>query len=192
MLDKLHLKKPVYFIYFGACITPMAYQYTRIALIVASLIAGMALIISEEYPFGIALLVGGMLLGISYYRNGAIWLIFQKIKNNDYEAAAKLLRKIKDPERLPNNQRGYYYFCCGYLSLQKQDLAQAKVDFELALERGMRLKNDKAVANINLAYISYANSKRSAAKQYLTKARYFEPSKEIQEDIDKLEKQLNG
>ena len=105
--------------------------------------------------------------------------------------AELLINQIKKPEWLMKQNRTYYHFIKGMIALQQKDLSEGESQLKIAIDRGLRSKNDNALALLNLAHISFLEKRPEDTKNYLFKARAFEPSDlMIKQKLDEIEKLL--
>ena len=86
-----------------------------------------------------------------YFRNEFLLLAFLKLRKQDTEGTKKWLDKIKNPETaLIKKQRGYYNYLYGLISYQI-NLTQAEKYFRKALQYGLNMSYDVALARLSLA-----------------------------------------
>ncbi|MGB0166882.1 MAG: DUF2892 domain-containing protein [Luteibaculum sp.] len=109
--------------------------------------------------YGILILLLTGLVILSIFKNEYILLSFYHLRKNNMEKAAAALNNIKHPEKLVKGQEAYYYFLQGLLHSQSKGLGKAEKYFVKALNRGLRMKHDQAMAKLNLAGI-YASKRR--------------------------------
>lgn len=125
-----------------------------------------------------------------FIRQGTVYLAFRKLKTGDHLAAAQYLKMTKKVNWLSSFQRSHYYFVKGYVEMAKGGLEEAKQGFEQALENGLRLKNDIALAYANLASLNHRQNNRSLAKEYIKKALGLKVNKKVRQEIERLASQI--
>ena len=104
-----------------------------------------------EIGNGIALLFPMGLVLFTYFRNERILLSLWHMRKNDVAKAEKALAGIRNPEKsLIKGQLAYYYLLMGMIESQRK-VGKAETLLKRALNTGLRLDKDKALANLNLA-----------------------------------------
>ena len=100
-----------------------------------------------------------------------------------------LIEQIKKPEWLVKQNRTYYHFIKGMIALQQKELSEGEKQLKIAVNRGLRSKNDNALAILNLAHICFLEKRLDDAQNYLQQARSFNPSDlVIKQKIEEMEK----
>ncbi|MEO1548599.1 MAG: DUF2892 domain-containing protein, partial [Bacteroidota bacterium] len=128
----------------------------NIKLVLAALIIGYAVyqFIEGYIGNGIALIFLSLIFIFLYFRNEIILLAFLRMRKQDMEGTQKWLEKIKNPEAsLIKKQQGYYNYLHGIIYSQK-NLTQAEKYFKKALNLGLTMDYDVAMAKLSLAGIS--------------------------------------
>ena len=107
-----------------------------------------------EIGNGIALLLPMGLVLSTYFRNERILLSLWHMRKNDVAKAEKALAGIRNPEKsLIKGQLAYYYLLMGMIESQRK-VGKAETLLKRALNTGLRLDQDKALAKLNLAGIA--------------------------------------
>jgi tetratricopeptide (TPR) repeat protein len=163
----------------------------KIALIV--IITGFA--IYQFYPlvnifYGILLLLLAGLILLSIYKNEYVIAAFYYMRKNEPQKALAYLHKIKYPERLLKNQQAYYYFLNGLAEIQLRGMGKAETFFKKALNIGLRMKTDQAVAYLNLAGIYLSKRNKKVATHYLGEAKKADNKKLLSDQIKEFDKHL--
>lgn len=125
-----------------------------------------------------------------FIRQGTVYLAFRKLKTGDHLAAGEYLKMTKKVNWLSSFQRSHYYFVKGYIDMAKGNLEEAKTGFEKALENGLKLKNDIALAYANLASLNHRQKNRVQAKEYIKKALSLRVKKNVRQEIERLASQI--
>jgi flagellar basal body-associated protein FliL len=103
---------------------------------------------------GIFIILLALLIVLLYFKNEIIILAFFKLRKQDFDGAKRLLDKIKNPEgALVRKQQGYYNYLNG-LMVSQTNLGQAEKYFKKAVELGLSMDQDLAMAKLNLAGIA--------------------------------------
>ncbi len=135
----------------------------NIKLIIAGLI-----VITSIWQFtennignGIFLLLLTIIPVFLYYRNEFILLAFLKLRKQDFVGAQKWLSYIKNPEgALTRKQQGYFNYLHGIM-LSQTNINQSEKYFKKAIELGLSMDMDLAVAKLNLAGIALSRRRKN-------------------------------
>ena len=120
---------------------------------------------------GIALIFLSLIPILLYFRNEFILLTFLRLRKQDFAGMEKWLGKIVDPETaLLRKQQGYYNYMYGIIYSQK-NLTQAEKYFRKALQLGLTMSYDVAMAKLSLAGIMMQKRKKREAQELLTEAK---------------------
>lgn len=139
---------------------------------------------------GISLIFVLGLVVLSVFKDERIlWAFFQLRRQKPEKAHAALLR-IKRPDLLFRSQEAYYYYLLGMVESQLKSLTQAEKYFRKALNLGLRMKHDQAMAKLNLAGICMAKRKKREATTLLAEAKKLDKHKILSDQIKMLQQQL--
>ena len=145
----------------------------NIKLILAALSLGYAsyLIYDNYIGNGILLLLLCGLFVLLYFKNEIIFLAFLRLRKQDFAGTAKWLGRISNPESsLVRKQQGYYNYMYGILESQN-NLTKAEKFFKKALQLGLSMKHDQAMAKMSLAGILMQKRRKREAQQLLQEAK---------------------
>jgi tetratricopeptide (TPR) repeat protein len=140
--------------------------------------------------YGIMLVLLAGLIVLSIFRNEYIIIAFYYLRKGDIQKAEKFLNRIKHPERLVKNQEAYYYYLSGLAETQLRGMNKAEKLFKLALTKGLRMKSDRAVANLQLAGIYLTKRNKKVATHYLQEAKKNDNHKMLSDQIKEFEKHM--
>ena len=125
----------------------------------------------REIGNGIALLFPMGLVLFTYFRNERILLTLWHMRKNDVAKAEKALAGIRNPEKsLIKGQLAYYYLLMGMIESQRK-VGKAETLLKRALNTGLRLDQDKALAKLNLAGIALTKRRKKEAQILLTEVK---------------------
>ena len=117
-------------------------------------------------------------------------LTFVELKKQDHEKASKWLDYIKMPEKaLTKPQLAYYFYLKGIIN-PKQNLSVSEKYLKKALEIGLRMDQDKAVAKLNLAGIAMNKRRKREAQTLITEAKKLDKNNLLKEQIQIVKQQL--
>ena len=125
-----------------------------------------------------------------YFKNEFILLAFLKLRKQDFVGAKVWLDKIKNPEgALVKKQQGYYNYLHG-LMVSQTNLNQAEKFFKKAIELGLSMDMDLAVAKLNLAGIAMSRRRKIEATNLLNEAKKLDKQNMLKEQITMMKQQL--
>jgi tetratricopeptide (TPR) repeat protein len=125
-----------------------------------------------------------------YYKNELILLAFLRLRKQDFPGAQKWLNKIRNPETaLVKKQQGYYNYLNG-LMVSQTNLNQAEKFFRKAIELGLSMDMDLAVAKLNLAGIALSRRRKIEATTLLNETIKLDKQKMLKDQITMMKQQL--
>ena len=163
-----------------------------IKLILAALIVfyGVWLIVDREIGTGIFFILLSAIPIFLYYKNEFILLAFLKLRKQDFAGAKVWLDKIKNPETaLVRKQQGYYNYLHG-LMLSQTNLTQAEKYFKKAIELGLNMDMDLAVAKLNLAGVAMSRRRKLEATNLLNEAKKLDKQGMLKDQIKMMKDQM--
>lgn len=139
---------------------------------------------------GIFLILIALLVILLYFKNEIIIMAFLKLRKQDFPGAQKWLNKIKNPEgALVKKQQGYFYYLNGLMVVQT-NLTQAERHFKKAIELGLNMNEDLALAKLNLAGIAMTKRRKQEATLLLNEAKKLDKRNMLKEQIAQMKEQL--
>lgn len=163
-----------------------------IKLIIAGLIvvAGIWQFIEGNIGNGIFLMVLTAIPVFLYYKNEFILLAFLKLRKQDFEGAKKWLAYIKNPETaLVRKQQGYFNYLHGIM-LSQTNINQSEKYFKKAIEFGLSMDMDLAVAKLNLAGIAMTRRRKLEATTLLNEAKKLDKQNMLSDQIKMMKDQM--
>ncbi|WP_194767203.1 DUF2892 domain-containing protein [Tamlana sp. I1] len=119
---------------------------------------------------GIMLILLSLIFIFLYFKNEFILLAFLKLRKQDFEGAQKWLKKIKNPEAaLVRKQQGYYNYLNGIM-VSQSNMNEAEKYFKKAIDLGLSMDHDLAMAKLNLAGIAFSKRRKQEATKLLNEA----------------------
>ena len=144
----------------------------------------------NEIGNGIFLLLLSSLFLLLYFKNEIIILAFLQLRKQNFEGAKKYLDKIKNPEgALVRKQQGYYNYLNG-LMVSQTNLNAAEKFFKKAVELGLSMDQDLALAKLQLAGIAASRRKKIEAEKLLKEATKLDKHNMLKDQIVMLKQQL--
>ncbi|RWX01010.1 DUF2892 domain-containing protein [Flavobacterium cerinum] len=139
---------------------------------------------------GIFLLLLSSVFILLYFKNEFILLAFLKLRKQDFAGATKLLNNIKNPETaLVRKQQGYYNYLHG-LMISQTNLTLAEKYLKKAVELGLSMDQDLAMAKLNLAGIAMSKNRKIEAEKLLTEAKKLDKQGMLKEQITMMKNQI--
>lgn len=168
----------------------MFHKNIKLALTALLIIAGIWQITDRNTGNGIFLILLSLLPLLLYFKNEYIILAFLKLRKQDFDGAKKWLDKIKNPEAaLVRKQQGYYNYLNG-LMLSQTNLTLAEKHLKKAVELGLNMSQDMAMAKLNLAGIAMTKNRKMEAEKLLAEAKKLDKQGMLKEQITMMKAQM--
>ncbi|MGG7037066.1 MAG: DUF2892 domain-containing protein [Flavobacterium sp.] len=168
----------------------MFHRNIKLILAVLLFVAGIWQFTEDNIGNGIFLILLIAIPVFLYFKNEFILLAFLKLRKQDFPGAKVWLDKIKNPETaLVRKQQGYYNYLHG-LMLSQTNLNQSEKYFRKAIELGLNMDMDLAVAKLNLAGIAMSRRRKMEATTLLNEAKKLDKQNMLKEQITMMKEQL--
>lgn len=167
-------------------------QNKYVKLVVAGLILLYAIyqFVEGNIGNGIALTLLSAIPVLLFFRNEFILLAFFRLRKQDFQGTQKWLSKIVEPETaLIKKQQGYYNYLHGIIYSQI-NLSQAEKYFRKALQLGLNMSYDVAMAKLSLAGIMMQKRRKREAQELLAEAKKLDKQNMMTEQIKMMQQQL--
>ena len=139
---------------------------------------------------GISIVLLAGIFVFFYFKNEILLLTFFKLRKQDFEGGNKLLDKIKNPSAaLTKKQEGYYNFLRGIM-VSQTNLTQAEKFFKKALNIGLSMDHDKAMAKLQLAGIALTKRRKREAMNLITEAKKLDKHGMLKDQISMVKQQM--
>mgnify|MGYP003402925856 FL=1 len=164
----------------------------NIKLIVAASIIAFAIYQFTEGNIGngIFLLLLSAIFILFYFKNELIILAFLQLRKQNFEGAKKYLDMISNPDTaLVKKQQGYYNYLNG-LMVSQTNLHQAEKYFRKAIELGLSMDQDLALAKLQLAGIAASKRRKIEAEKLLGEAKKLDKHNMLKDQIIMMKQQL--
>lgn len=139
---------------------------------------------------GIFLILLSLIPVFLYFKNEFILLAFLKLRKQDFVGAKKWLSYIKNPETaLIRKQQGYFNYLHGIMLAQTNLMASEKY-FKKAIELGLSMDMDLAVAKLNLAGLAMTRRRKLEATNLLNEAKKLDKQNMLKEQIVMMKDQM--
>jgi hypothetical protein len=161
-------------------------------LVIAALIAVWAgfQFYDENIGNGIMILLLAGVFVFFFYKNEFLLLAFLQIRKQNMTGAEKWLSFIKNPESaLRKPQEAYYYFLQG-LMVTQTSMTKAERLFKKALNLGLAMDHDKAMAKLNLAGVAMHKRRKREATLLLNEAKKLDKQGMLKDQIKMMKDQM--
>jgi len=166
--------------------------HRNIKLIIAALIFATAVwqFTESNIGNGIFLILLTLIPVFLYFKNEFILLAFLQLRKQNFPGAQKWLAKIKNPETaLVQKQQGYYNYLQG-LMLSQTNLIQAEKYFKKAIQLGLNMDMDLAVAKLNLAGVAMSRRRKLEATNLISEVKKLDKQGMLKEQIAMMKEQM--
>ena len=163
----------------------------NIKLVIAGvmILGGIFLMFNREIGWGIVLVVLSALPILLFFRNEYILLSLWKMRDQKLDAVAKLLSNIKDYKtQLHKSQYGYYHYMMG-LTLAENPL-KSESYMKTALDYGLSMKHDRALAKFNLSIVALSKGNKSEAERLLNEAQKLDSAGMLTDHMKSIKEQM--
>ena len=162
----------------------------KLALIVVLFATAIWQFTENNIGNGIFLILIALIILLLYFKNEVIVMAFLKLRKQDFAGAQQWLNKIKNPEAaLVKKQQGYYYYLSGLMVVQT-NLNLAEKHFKKAVELGLNMDEDLALAKLNLAGIAMTKRRKQEATMLLNEAKKLDKRNMLKEQIAQMKEQM--
>lgn len=125
-----------------------------------------------------------------FFKNEYILLAFWQLRKERMHKAAEMLAKITNYKtQLHKSQFGYYYYLQG-LTLAQESPQKVEPYMKKALEYGLNMKQDRAMATLNLAAGALQKGRRQEGARLLEEAKRLDSAGMMTEQIKMLKDQM--
>ena len=169
----------------------MLFSYiTRIVISALLLAFSVYEFIDGEIGNGIFTLLIMAMVIITIWFNEVMLMVFLAVRKGNFEKADKRLNLIKKPELMVAGQEAYYYLMRGMILTQQNQMSKSESFFKKALNTGLYMDHDKAMAKLNLAAIAGAKRRKREALNWLAQAKKDDKKKMLADQIKMLKQQM--
>lgn len=166
--------------------------HRNLKLIIAALIiaTGIWQMTENNIGNGIFLMLLSLIPIFLYFKNEFILLAFLRLRKQDFPGAQKWLSYIKNPDTaLVRKQQGYFNYLHGIMHSQT-NLIQAERYFKKAVELGLSMDMDLAVAKLNLAGVALTRRRKLEATNLLNEAKKLDKHNMLKDQITMMKEQM--
>lgn len=160
-------------------------------LISALLIAfGVYLMMNRQIGWGIVVVFFSLSPILLFFKNEYILLAFWQMRKQNLVKASQWLSYIKNYQsQLHRSQYGYFHYLQG-LTLAQENPSKVEPLMKKALEYGLNMKQDRAMATLNLAAAALQKGRKSEAQRLLDEAKKLDSAGMMTDQIKMMKDQL--
>ena len=166
-------------------------NFIRIIIAAIFLGAAVTLMVFSFWGWGILLIFLALLVFITFIFNEKMLLAQWYLRKENMEKSEATLLKINDYEKeLYKGQWGYYNLLIGLIESRKAPMKAEKY-FKKALQFGLTMDHNIALANLSLAGVEMAKRNKPQALRLLKEAEKADKNKLMAEQIKMMKGQMN-
>lgn len=164
-----------------------------IKLVVAGLILALGIYMmffTRSLGWGIVVTLLTAIPVALFYKNEYILLAFWQLRKQNMEKASQWLTGIKNYKaQLHSSQYGYFHYLQG-LTLAQEHPKKVEPLMRKALEYGLNMKQDRAMATLNLAATAIAAGRKQEGQKLLEEAKKLDSAGMMTDQIKMMKDQL--
>ena len=133
----------------------------------------------------------GLVLLFFWWKLYQITRISESIAKQDFETAKMQMASIKNPQKLNDYSKTYYFFFQGVIDTHENKFKEAESALKQALEvNKFRAPDDKASAHVMLGQLLFRKRNRVGGTRHLKEARSLSDNPQIVTQVKELAKQM--
>lgn len=165
-------------------------KYIKFVIAGLMIAAGVFLITDRQVGWGITVIVLSLIPILLFFKNEYLLLAFWQLRKQSFAGTKKWLSKISNYEsQLHKSQYGYFFYMQG-LSISEENPAKLEPYMKKALDFGLNMKHDRALAHLNLAASALSKGRKQEAQRHLDEAKRLDKADLMGEQIKMLRDQL--
>ncbi len=167
--------------------------YLRIALIILTLVGGIALAFIFGFWYAFPFLLVGIILLVGYILLGTVQSAALLMQKTDFIGAEKRLNLTIKPRWLYSTNRAYYYMIKGGIAMQFKRHDEAEELLTSAQEIGLPSDNERAMVCMQLANLAVVKNNHQGAKSLMRLAKQQKVTEpQIKEQLLEFDKALKN
>lgn len=168
----------------------MSSRYIKIAI--AALILALAVYQFVEGNIGNGIFLV-LLTGVPiffFFINARNLLAMWFIRQQNFARASKILESVKHPDHMRKPQEAYHYLLKGMIASQTPGGGKAEHLLKKALNKGLKMDHDRAMAQLSLAATYVAQRKKRLAINMLTEVKKSKSYGMMKDQVKMVEQQM--
>ena len=168
----------------------MFHKYIKLVIAAAIIIWAGIQFADWKIMNGISLLLLAGIFIFFYFKNEFLLLAFLQLRKQNFTGTQKWLSYIKNPSAaLITKQEGYYNFLNGII-VSQSNLTQAEKYFKKALNLGLSMEHDTAMAKLQLAGIAMSKNRKNEATKLINEAKKHDKHGMLKDQIKMMKDQM--
>lgn len=165
--------------------------FIRVLLALGALSFNVYLFATGYWGWGITFILVTALIWLSFWRNENIIIALYHMRYGKQDKAWKAINRIKSEKFLPKGQKAYVLYLKAMMGMQYgMNITQSEQFMRKALQTGLRMKQDRAVAKLQLAGICMQTGRKNEAKMLLAESKKLDENNMLAEQYSMMNKQM--
>lgn len=165
-------------------------KYLKFVIAALMIAAGIYLMMNRNIGWGIVVVILSAIPIFLFFKNEMILLSFWFLRKQNTAKANLWLSKITNYEsQLHKSQFGYFHYLQG-LTLAEKHPEKVEPLMKKALEFGLNMKHDRAMATLNIAAGALQKGRRQEATKLLEEAKKLDTAGMMTDQIKMMKDQL--
>lgn len=165
-------------------------KYIKFVVAAIIIALGVYLMFNRNIGWGIVLVILSAIPIALFFKNEYILLAFWQLRKQNMEKATNFLSKISNYQsQLHKSQFGYFHYLQALTTAQEHPTKTEGL-MKKALDYGLNMKHDRAMAKLNLAASALAKGRKSEAQKLLEEAKQLDSAGMMTEQIKMMKDQL--
>lgn len=165
-------------------------KYIKFVIAALMIAAGVFLMMNRQIGWGIVVVLLAAVPVFLFFKNEFILLAFWQLRKQNMPKAAEWLTKITNYQsQLHKSQYGYFHYLQG-LTLAQDNPTKVEPLMRKALEFGLNMKHDRAMATLNLAAGALQKGRKQEAQKLLEEAKRLDSAGMMTDQIKMMKDQL--
>lgn len=165
-------------------------KYIKFLIAAVMIAAGIFLMFNRNIGWGIVVVILSGIPIFLFFKNEFILLAFYQLRKQKMDKASDWLESITDYEKqLHKSQFGYYHYLQG-LTLAQDHPQKVEPLMKKALDFGLNMKHDRAMATLNIAAGALQKGRRQEGARLLEEAKKLDSAGMMTEQIKMLKDQM--
>ncbi|WP_234109285.1 MULTISPECIES: DUF2892 domain-containing protein [Chryseobacterium] len=165
-------------------------KYIKFVIAALMIAAGIYLMSNRNIGWGIVVVILSAIPVLLFFKNEFILLAFWFLRKQNVPKTSKWLSKITNFEsQLHKSQYGYFHYLQG-LTLAQEHPHQVEPLMRKALDYGLNMKHDRAMATLNIAAGALQKGRKQEAQKLLEEAKRLDTAGMMTDQIKMLRDQL--
>ena len=152
--------------------------------------AAVSLFIFGHWAWGIWAVLFSIMVFITYFYNEYMLIAQWYLRKDKMDKAEQFLNRITNYQtQLNKMQHGYYNLLLGLMESRRAPMKSEKF-FKTALNLGLHMDHNVALAKLSLAGIAMAKRNKREAQMYLAEAKKADKNKLLADQIKQMKEQM--